>query len=127
LNQSKDRFKNQNRINRLGVIMRLSTEKKEKISEQVLSFLYHSFPKQLFTSEIAKDIARDEEFVKRLMFDLKEKNLVLAIKKNEDGRDFIRRIRWQLTSPAYQAYDLKAKENPQKPNTQTQIEEKENL
>jgi len=42
------------------------------------------------------------------MFDLKDKNLVLSIKKNETGKDFIRRIRWQLTSPAYQAYSQRA-------------------
>jgi len=104
--------------------MKLSKEKKEKIAEQVLSLLYHSFPKQLFTSEIAKEIARDEEFVKSLMFGLKEKSLVVEIKKNEDGRDFIRRIRWQLSGPAYQAYDIKAKENPTPvQNPQEQISE----
>lgn len=87
--------------------MKLSKEKKEKIAEQILAHLYNSFPKQLFTAEIAKEIARDEEFVKTLMNDLKERNLVLAIKKNETGKDFVRRIRWQLTSPAYQAYNQK--------------------
>ena len=106
--------------------MKLSKEKREKIAEQVLSHLYHSFPKQLFTSEIAKEIARDEEFIKNLMFGLKEKALVVEIKKNEDGKDFIRRIRWQLSGPAYQAYDIKAKENPPSTNPSTQIEE-ENL
>jgi len=92
--------------------MRLSKEKKDKIAEQILLHLYQSFPKQLFTSEISKEIARDEEFIKTLMFELKEKNLVLAIKKNEEGKDFVRRIRWQLSGPVYQAYDLKAKQNP---------------
>jgi predicted transcriptional regulator len=92
--------------------MKLSKEKKEKISEQILSLLYHSFPKQLFTSEIAKEIARDEEFIKNLLLDLKDKNLVIALKKNEKGLDFIRRIRWQLTSPAYQAYHQKAQQQP---------------
>lgn len=91
--------------------MRLSREKKDKIAEQVLMYLYQSFPKQLFTSEISKEIARDEEFIKTLMLELKDKNLVVAVKKNESGKDFIRRIRWQLSGPAYQAYDIKAKEN----------------
>ncbi len=92
--------------------MRLSKEKKDKIAEQILLHLYQSFPKQLFTAEISKEIARDEEFIKTLMFELKDKNLVVAVKKNESGKDFIRRIRWQLSGPAYQAYDIKAKENP---------------
>jgi predicted transcriptional regulator with HTH domain len=85
--------------------MKLSKEKKEKVSEQILAYLYSSFPKQLFTSEVAKEIARDEEFVKTLLLDLKDKNLVVAVKKNETGKDFIRRIRWQLSGPAYQAYN----------------------
>ncbi len=95
--------------------MKLSKEKRDKIAEQVLMFLYQSFPHAKFTSEIAKENARDEEFIKTLMFELKDKNLVLAIKKNEEGKDFIRRIRWQLSGPAYQVYDIKAKENPINP------------
>ena len=91
--------------------MRLSKEKRDKIAEQVLSLLYHSFPKQLFTAEIAKEIARDEEFIKDLMLELKDKNVVVLVRKNEEGKDFIRRQRWQLSGPAYQAYDIKAKEN----------------
>ena len=86
--------------------MKISKEKRDKISEQILALLYHSFPKALYTAEISRECARDEEFIKNLMFSLKDKNLVLSIKKNEKGKDFIRRIRWQLTSPAYQAYHL---------------------
>lgn len=84
--------------------MRLSKEKRKKISEQVLAHLYHSFPTQLFTAEIAKELARDEEFIKRLLFDLKDKNLVMPIKKNAKGIDFVRRIKWQLTMNTYNAY-----------------------
>lgn len=84
--------------------MRLSQEKRIKIKEQILSLLYNRFPKQLFTAGIASEIARDEEFVKNIMVDLKSKNLVVAIRKNVNGMPFIRRIRWQLTSQAYTAY-----------------------
>ncbi len=87
--------------------MRLSKQKRDKISEQVLSFLYHSFPKQLFTAEIAKELARDEEFIKNLMFELKDKGLVASIKKNKEGTEFIRRIRWQLSPKAYEVYHQK--------------------
>jgi len=87
--------------------MRLSKEKRDKISEQILSYLYHSFPTQLFTAEIAVEIARDEEFVKKIMFELKEKNLVVQIKKNEAGKFFVKRMRWQLSSRAYEAYHQK--------------------
>jgi len=87
--------------------MKLSKEKRDKIAEQILSLLYHSFPKQLFTAEIAKEIARDEEFIKVLLYDLKDKNLIVAIKKNEKGLNFIRRVRWQLTPEAFKIYQQK--------------------
>jgi hypothetical protein len=88
--------------------MRLSKEKKDKISEQILSHLFHSFPKQLFTAEIAKEIARDEEFIKNILFELQEKKLVVNIRKNEDGKLFVRRLRWQLSPMAYGAYSNKS-------------------
>lgn len=84
--------------------MRLSQEKRDKIAEQILSFLYHEYPRAFFTSHIAKSEARDEEFIKRIMIDLKNKNLVLAIKKNPQGQFYSRRIRWMLTPQTQQAY-----------------------
>ena len=87
--------------------MRLSQDKKDKISEQILSFLYHSFPKQPFTAEIAREIARDEEFIKRMLFDLKEKNLVTPIRKNAKGEVFSRRMKWRLASKVYDIYRAK--------------------
>ncbi len=84
--------------------MRLSQEKINKISEQVLSYLYHSFPKQPFTSEIAREIARDEEFIKKILIDLKNKTLVVSIKTNPKGILFSRRIKWRLSNKAYEAY-----------------------
>lgn len=87
--------------------MKLSNIKKERISEQILALLYQEFPKQLFTAEIARELARDEEFVKSLMSNLNERGLVVSIKKNSKGIYFIRRIRWQLSSKAYEIYHKK--------------------
>ena len=89
--------------------MRLSQDKKDRISEQILSFLFHSFPNQPFTAEIAREIARDEEFVKRVLFDLQEKNLVTPIRKNAKGETFTRRLRWRLTQKVYDVYRQKTK------------------
>ena len=66
--------------------MKISQDKKDKIAEQILSFLFQIFPKQPFTAEIAKEIARDEEFVKRLLFELKEKTLIIPIRANSKGQ-----------------------------------------
>ncbi|MBS3080364.1 hypothetical protein J4221_02750 [Candidatus Pacearchaeota archaeon] len=87
--------------------MKLSQEKKDRIAEQILSYLYQTFPKNPFTAEIAKEIARDEEFVKKLLFNLKGKNLVIPIKKNNKGDLFSRRIRWKLSNKVYEVFHSK--------------------
>jgi len=88
--------------------MRISKEKREKIAEQILSFLYTSFPKQPFTAEIAREIARDEEFVKSILLELKEKSLVTSLHQNNQGISFSRRIRWRLPSKVYEIYNSKS-------------------
>jgi len=65
--------------------MKISNKKIEKISEQILYFLYSISPKPLFTIQIAQEIARDEEFVKKLLLVLKKKNFIIEIKKNPKG------------------------------------------
>ena len=86
--------------------MRISQEKRDKIAEQILACLYQQFPKQLFTAEIARGIARDEEFTKQLLKQLWDKNLLIPIKKNPKGILFTRRIKWRLSNKAYDAYKL---------------------
>jgi DNA-binding IscR family transcriptional regulator len=84
--------------------MKISEEKKEKISEQILAYLFSVSPKVMFTSEIAKEIARDEEFVKKILLLLKKKKFVKEVKKNNKGSVYIRRTRWGLSDSAYKAY-----------------------
>lgn len=84
--------------------MKISDVKKEKISEQILAFLYSNNPKSFFTSHIAQEIARDEEFTKSLLISLKKKKLVVEIKKNSQGTEYIRRSRWKLSESSYNLY-----------------------
>jgi len=84
--------------------MKISDTKKDRISEQILAFLYALSPKPEFTSKISAAIARDEEFVKKLLSELKQKNLISEVKKNPQGEQYIRRSRWVLTDAAYNAY-----------------------
>jgi hypothetical protein len=83
---------------------KISDQKKEKISEQVLSHLYSVFPKQIFTSEVAKELARDEEFMKDILFDLEKKQLVKKIDKNSQGIQYSRRLRWRISNKAHEIY-----------------------
>ncbi len=89
--------------------MRISREKREKIYEQILLYLFQESPKPLFTSYIAREIARDEEFTKKLLKDLKEKNLILEIKKNKDGTPYLKRSRWKLSHLTYENYSKNQK------------------
>tara|TARA_Y100000310_G_C20519388_1_gene732889 strand:- start:132 stop:398 length:267 start_codon:yes stop_codon:yes gene_type:complete len=82
----------------------ISQVKKEKISEQILSILFDNFPKSLFTSKIAEEIARDEEFTKTLLKNLNNDNLVLPITKNSKGIKYLKRTRWRLSNQAHDAY-----------------------
>ena len=84
--------------------MKISEKKREKISEQILLLLYSLSPKSLFTSNIAQEIARDEEFTKKLLLELRNKNLVREINKNPKGVSYLKRSRWKISDAAYQAY-----------------------
>lgn len=87
--------------------MKISQKKEEKILEQILAYLYSINPKPVFTSKIAEEIARDEEYVKKLLLNLKKKNLINEIKKNPQGTPYTRRSRWKLTEQAFQIYNSK--------------------
>ena len=84
--------------------MKIAREKREKISEQILALLYTNFSKPLFTSKIAQELARDEEFIKNLLEELKSKKLIISITKNPKGTLYLKRIRWKLHDSVYQAY-----------------------
>ena len=83
---------------------KISELKKQKISEQILYYLFSSFPKQLFTVEIAREIARDEEFTKKILLLLESKELVVKVSKNSEGDTYSRRLRWRLSNKAHEIY-----------------------
>jgi len=88
----------------LSIYMKISNLKREKISEQILAFLYSKSPQSLYTSHIARELARDEEFIKNLLLSLNKKELIIKINKNSKGKSYKRRIRWRLSDKAYNAY-----------------------
>lgn len=82
----------------------ISNQKKEKISEQILHYLFTVSPEAQFTNKIATEVARDEEFTKVLLQDLENKKLVVKISKSSTGTDYNRRLRWRLTNNVYEMY-----------------------
>ena len=83
---------------------RISDVKIERISEQILSYLYGVFPRLVFTVDVARELARDEEFVKRLLLELEKKGLVVRVAKNSKGEDYLKRMRWRLSGRAHAIY-----------------------
>lgn len=83
---------------------RISQTKETKIKETILQLLFEQSPKSLFTYHIAQELARDEEYIKKLMQNLEISGLVASVKKNAKGLDYSRRIRWRLSNKAYDAY-----------------------
>jgi hypothetical protein len=84
--------------------MKISQKKREKILEQILYYLFSRSPEPLFTSNIALEMARDEEFIKNLLIELKKKKLIVEINKNSKGIEYIRRSRWKLSDKTYELY-----------------------
>lgn len=82
----------------------ISKNKKDRIAEQILHYLFTVSPAPKFTSAIAEEIARDEEFVKSLLKELHSKKLVREVSKNASGIAYSRRKRWLLTNDAYLTY-----------------------
>ena len=82
----------------------ISQQKKEKIQEQILYYLFEISPQSPFTSKIAEQIARDEEFTKFLILELKSKNLIIEVNKNSKGIKYTKRRRWRLSEEAYKVY-----------------------
>ena len=100
---------------------RISTRKEEKIKEAIIHLLFEQSPKALFTCRIAQELARDEEYTKKLLTDLERKNFIIAIRKNSKGQDYTRRIRWRLDSKVYNTYkNLSNSNNLNKHNNSNQ-------
>ena len=83
---------------------KISNVKEEKIKENILAYLFQNAPKALFTYHVAQELARDEEFIKRLLLELEAKEIVMGVRKSPSGEDYSRRIRWRLSDKTYEAY-----------------------
>ncbi len=84
--------------------MRISEQKIKKIKETILAFLFQNSPKSFYTFNIAQELARDEEFIKRLLYGLAKDGLVTKVEKNAKGIKYLKREKWRLTNKAFKAY-----------------------
>lgn len=96
----------------------ISQQKKDKISEQILHYLFTISPQSVYTSAIAKETARDEEFIKSMLIELESKKLIVQINKNSKGINYQRRQRWRLSNEAYDVYKRHQSHNNNAYNSQ---------
>lgn len=85
-------------------MVKLSEKMVGLIKDDVVSVLYNS-PRALFATEVAFEVRRDKEFVKKLLLELKELGLVEEIKKNLKGNEYKERRRWRLRPNVVDAYE----------------------
>ncbi len=83
---------------------KISKKKIEKIKEDILAVLFEAKMRGLFTKQISDEIARNDEFVLKLLMEMEKQKLVKQMKKTKKGTEFIRRKQWTLTDQAYKAY-----------------------
>lgn len=92
----------------------ISKEKIKKIKENIIFCLFNSFPKALFTSEIANEIVRDEEFTKKILLELEKEKFIFRISLNNNGKKYSRRLKWALNSLVYNNYKTLLNNNSSK-------------
>ncbi|MBS3172573.1 hypothetical protein J4438_03265 [Candidatus Woesearchaeota archaeon] len=83
---------------------KIGEKKIKKIKEEVLALLYDSPMNPLFTSKIADEIIRDEEFTLKILKELYTDGLINEIKTNQTGREFLARRKWTLKPTVYAQY-----------------------
>jgi len=84
---------------------RISPKTKDRIAEHVLAHLFSCTPEPAYTNAIARELARDEEFIRSVLGELEQKKLVVKITKNNQGVPLARRTRWRLSNTAFEAYN----------------------
>ena len=85
--------------------MRISQKNEQKILEQIIWYLFINSSKPLFTSHIASQIVRDEEYTKKLLLKLKRKKIIKEVNKNPLGKIYLKRKRWVLSDKTYVVYN----------------------
>lgn len=83
---------------------KIGEKKIKKIKEEILALLYENPINSLFTSDIAEEIIRDEEFTLRILKDLHNDGFINEIKTNQIGKEFLARRKWSLKPSVYSQY-----------------------
>ncbi len=86
-------------------MVRLSSRTINLLKDDIISIIYENQLKPLLSIEIANELRRDKEFTKRLLFELKKQGILEEIKKNNKGKDYIKRSRWAIKKEVISKYN----------------------
>ena len=78
---------------------RISKKNFERIASDAVSVLHDAYPVPLTTRAVALELARDKEFVKRVLEFLESKRLVVRVEGYE------RWVKWKLSKAAKKRMD----------------------
>ncbi|HII15811.1 MAG TPA: hypothetical protein HA362_05880 [Nanoarchaeota archaeon] len=82
---------------------RLSEKTENHLKDEIVSALYHS-KRSMFSNQIATEICRDNELVKRLLAELDKMGVVERLLKNKRGVSYKERNRWRLRPEVEKAF-----------------------
>jgi hypothetical protein len=77
-------------------MVKLSSKTTSLLKDDIISIIYENQLNPLLTIEIAKELRRDKEFTKSLLEELKKQDVLVEIKKNNKGKNYIKRSRWAI-------------------------------
>jgi hypothetical protein len=83
------------------IMSRISSPSIEKIKEQILRYLYDSYPEMVWTYQVGDELVRDDEFVLKLLIELQNSGLVGC--RNESNGGNVKR-RWGMNKDIYSMY-----------------------
>ena len=75
-------------------MVKLSSKTTGKLKDDIISILYENQLNPLLTVEISNELRRDKEFTKKLLLELKEQGILNEIKKNNKGKNYLKRSKW---------------------------------
>ena len=92
-----------------GCMVKLSEKTIQLLKDDIISILYENPLKARFTNEIAVELRRNNEFTKKLLFELKKGGLVEEVSKNNKGQDYLRNKRWRIPPKVLEAFSQNEK------------------
>jgi predicted transcriptional regulator len=88
---------------------KLSQKTFDRVCENILSVLYERYPIPVSALELSEELARDNEFVSRVLVYLQGRKLVERVETGKSGEPYEKWVKWKLSKNVKNSYDALAK------------------